>query len=73
MKRVDLQCGIVWTFNPQTSKTMKQKEPIVEFLKTLSHQEKVNLTFQLMDYISEKMYVSGDTITIVTNEYSTEE
>jgi hypothetical protein len=44
-----------------------------EFLNTLSHQEKVNLTFQLMDYISEKMYVSGDTITIVTNEYSTEE
>jgi hypothetical protein len=48
-------------------------EKTQEFLNTLTYQEKVNLAFQLMDYISEKMYVSGDTITIVVNEYSTEE
>jgi hypothetical protein len=48
-------------------------EKTQEFLNTLTYQEKVNLAFQLMDYISEKMYVNGDTITIVVNEYSTEE
>jgi hypothetical protein len=61
----------------ETSNLMKDHfntmDKTQEFLNTLTHQEKVNLTFQLMDYISEKMYVSGDTITIVTNEYSTEE
>jgi hypothetical protein len=44
-----------------------------EFLNTLTHQEKVNLAFQLIDYIAEELYCDGDSITIVTNEYTTEE
>jgi len=44
-----------------------------EFLETLTHQEKVNLAFQLIDYIAEEIYSVRDTITIVTNEYPTEE
>ena len=44
-----------------------------EFLDTLTHQEKVNLAFQLIDYIAEEIYSVRDTITIVTNEYPTEE
>jgi uridylate kinase len=44
-----------------------------EFLNTLTHQEKVNLAFQLIDYIAEELYSDGNIITIVTNEYTTEE
>jgi hypothetical protein len=41
---------------------------IEEFLDNLTHQQKVRLAFQMMDYISTEMYISGDTITIVTKE-----
>jgi hypothetical protein len=41
---------------------------IEEFLDNLTHQQKVGLAFQMMDYISTEMYISGDTITIVTKE-----
>ena len=40
-----------------------------ELLNTLTHREKVLLAFQLIDYISTEMKVTGDTITIVTPEY----
>ena len=41
---------------------------IEKFLENLTHQQKVELAFQLIDYIATEMYVSGDTITIVTKE-----
>jgi len=41
---------------------------IEKFLDNLTHQQKVELAFQLMDYICTEMYISGDTITIVTKE-----
>ena len=50
-----------------------EKQQIEEFLNQLTHQQKVNLGFRLMDYLSEQVHVDGNTITIVTNEYQTDE
>ena len=43
-----------------------------EFLNNLTHDQKVELAFQLMDYISTEMTMSGDKITIITSEYLAE-
>jgi len=40
---------------------------IETLLNKLTEEEKVNLAFQLMDYISDEMVVNGNTITITTN------
>jgi hypothetical protein len=41
---------------------------IETLLNKLTEEEKVNLAFQLMDYISDEMVVKGNTITIRTNK-----
>ena len=41
-----------------------------QFLEKLTHQEKVNLAFRLMDYIAIEMISSGNEITIITDEYT---
>jgi len=43
-------------------------DKIEMLLNTLTEQEKVNLAFQLMDYISDEMVVNGNQITITTNQ-----
>jgi len=48
--------------------TLVELTQIEKFLDNLTHQQKVELAFQLMDYIATEMYLSGDTITIVTKE-----
>lgn len=42
---------------------------IETLLNKLTEEEKVNLAFQLMDYISDEMVVKGNTITITTNKF----
>ncbi len=44
-----------------------------KFLENLTHQEKVNLAFRLMDYIAIELYSSGNEITIITDEYTDDE
>jgi hypothetical protein len=41
---------------------------IETLLNKLTEEEKVNLAFQLMDYISDEMVVKGNTITITTSK-----
>jgi hypothetical protein len=41
---------------------------IETLLNKLTEEEKVNLAFQLIDYISDEMVVKGNTITITTNK-----
>jgi hypothetical protein len=41
---------------------------IETLLNKLTEEEKVNLAFQLMDYICDEMVVNGNTITITTSK-----